>query len=49
VIGTVVYFGVIVIATVAGGHWWGLGVFVAATAAVIHRAFRGRAPGPPPT
>ena len=37
VIGTSIYFGVIVIAAVAGGRWWGLGVFVAVTAAVAAR------------
>jgi membrane protein implicated in regulation of membrane protease activity len=34
VIGAVVYFGAIAIAAVAGGRWWGLGVFVVLTALV---------------
>ena len=34
VIGAVVYFGAIAIAIVAGGRWWGLGVFVVLSAAV---------------
>jgi nucleotide-binding universal stress UspA family protein len=34
VIGAVVYFGAIAIAAVAGGAWWGLGVFVVLSAAV---------------
>jgi nucleotide-binding universal stress UspA family protein len=35
VIGAVVYFGAIAIAAVAGGRWWGLGVFVVLSAAVV--------------
>ena len=46
-LGTVAYFGAIVIATTAGGRWWGLGVFVVATAAVAHRLFRREARGRP--
>jgi nucleotide-binding universal stress UspA family protein len=34
VIGAVVYFGAIAIAAAVGGRWWGLGVFVALSAAV---------------
>ena len=34
-IASIVYFGAIVIASVAGGKWVGLGVFVALTAAVV--------------
>src|SRR4029078_11210348 len=34
VIGAVVYFGAIAIAAVAGGRWWGLGVFVVLSVAV---------------
>jgi len=34
VIGAVVYFGAIAIAAVAGGRWWGLGVFVVLTVLV---------------
>ena len=40
VLGTAVYFGVIVIATAAGGRWWGLGVFAVVTAALIVRLVR---------
>jgi 4-amino-4-deoxy-L-arabinose transferase-like glycosyltransferase len=35
VIGALVYFGAIAIAAVAGGRWWGLGVFVVLTAVAI--------------
>jgi nucleotide-binding universal stress UspA family protein len=34
-IASIVYFGAIVIAAVAGGKWWGLGVFVVLSAAVL--------------
>jgi len=34
VLGAVVYFGAIAIAAVAGGRWWGLGVFVVLSVAV---------------
>jgi hypothetical protein len=40
VLGTVVYFAAIVIATAVGGRWWGLGVFVVLSAAVLARLFR---------
>ena len=40
VLGTVVYFAAIVIATAVGGRWWGLGVFVVVTAAVLLWVFR---------
>ena len=40
VMGTVVYFGAIVIATAVGGRWWGLGVFVVVTVAVLLWVFR---------
>jgi hypothetical protein len=40
VLGTVVYFAAIVIATAVGGRWWGLGVFVVLSAAVLGRSFR---------
>ena len=40
VLGTVVYFAAIVIATAVGGRWWGLGVFVGLSAAVLGRSFR---------
>jgi hypothetical protein len=34
-IASIVYFGAIVIAAVAGGKWWGLGVFVVLSAGVL--------------
>jgi hypothetical protein len=34
-IASIVYFGAIVIAAVAGGKWWGLGVFVLLSATVV--------------
>jgi nucleotide-binding universal stress UspA family protein len=40
VIGALVYFGAIAIAAVAGGRWWGLGVFVVLSAAVAVWFFR---------
>jgi hypothetical protein len=40
VLGTVVYFAAIVIATAVGGRWWGLGVFVVVTEAVLLWVFR---------
>jgi hypothetical protein len=40
VLGTVVYFGAIVIATAVGGRWWGLGVFVVVSAVVLAWFFR---------
>jgi universal stress protein family protein len=40
VLGTVVYFATIVIATAVGGRWWGLGVFVVVTVAVLLWVFR---------
>jgi hypothetical protein len=40
VLGTVVYFAAIVIATAVGGRWWGLGVFVVLSAAVLGWFFR---------
>jgi hypothetical protein len=41
-IASIVYFGAIVIATVVGGHWVGLGVFLALTAAVLGWWLRAR-------
>jgi membrane protein implicated in regulation of membrane protease activity len=40
VLGTVVYFAAIVVATAVGGRWWGLGVFVVLTVAVLLWFFR---------
>lgn len=48
VLGTVVYFGAIVIATAVGGRWWGLGVFVVVTLAVLGWFFRREARERPP-
>jgi hypothetical protein len=41
-IASIVYFGAIVIASVAGGTWVGLGVFIALTAAVVGWWFHAR-------
>jgi hypothetical protein len=41
-IASIAYFGAIVIATVLGGHWVGLGVFVALSAAVLGWWLRAR-------
>src|SRR5262249_22310110 len=41
-LGALVYFGLIVIAAVAGGRWWALGVFVAESAVVLAWWFRAR-------
>jgi hypothetical protein len=41
-IASIVYFGAIVIAAVAGGKWWGLGVFVVLSAAVAWWWLRSR-------
>jgi 4-amino-4-deoxy-L-arabinose transferase-like glycosyltransferase len=41
-IGAIAYFGAIAIASAAGGVWWGLGVFVVATAVVIWLWVRAR-------
>lgn len=46
-LGTVAYFGAIVIASVAGGRWAGLGVFVVATVVVLVWFFRGPRDRPP--
>jgi hypothetical protein len=40
VLGTVAYFAAIVIATAVGGRWWGVGVFVVVTLAVLAWFFR---------
>ncbi len=40
VLGTVAYFGAIVIASVAGGRWWGLAVFAVVTVAAAAWFFR---------
>jgi hypothetical protein len=47
-IASIAYFGAIVIATVAGGRWVGLGVFVVLTAAVIAWWTRARRDERPP-
>jgi hypothetical protein len=52
VLGTVVYFAAIVIATAVGGRWWGIGVFVVLSAAALawffHREARERPPAAAP-
>jgi universal stress protein family protein len=52
VLGTVVYFAAIVIATAVGGRWWGVGVFAVVSAAVLgwffHREARERPPATAP-
>lgn len=40
VMGTVAYFAAIVIATAVGGRWWGIGVFVVLSVAVLWWFFR---------
>jgi hypothetical protein len=47
-IASIVYFGVIVIATVAGGEWVGLGVFIALSAGVLGWWGRARRDERPP-
>jgi hypothetical protein len=47
-IASIVYFGAIVIAAVAGGTWWGLGVFVVLSAAVLWWWLRSRRDERPP-
>jgi nucleotide-binding universal stress UspA family protein len=47
-IASIAYFGAIVIATVAGGRWVGIGVFVALTAAVVAWWTRARRDERPP-
>ncbi len=47
-IASIAYFGAIVIATVAGGHWVGLGVFIVLTAAVLAWWTRARRDERPP-
>ncbi len=39
-LGTVVYFAAIVIATAVGGRWWGVGIFVVLSVAVLAWFFR---------
>jgi hypothetical protein len=48
VLGTVVYFAAIAIATAVGGRWWGIGVFVVVSAAVLSWFFRREARERPP-
>jgi hypothetical protein len=48
VLGTVAYFVAIVIADVAGGRWWGLGVFVVLSVLVLFWFFRHEAREQPP-
>ncbi|MBA3717996.1 MAG: hypothetical protein H0W87_07210 [Actinobacteria bacterium] len=46
-LGTIVYFGAIVLAALVGGTWWGVGVFAVLTAVALVWFFR-RDPQPPP-
>jgi universal stress protein family protein len=48
VIGTVVYFAAIVIATAVGGRWWGIGIFLVLTVLVLIWFFRREAREQPP-
>jgi hypothetical protein len=48
VLGTVVYFAAIVVATAAGGRWWGLAVFVVLSAGVLRWFFQRGARVRPP-
>ena len=47
-IGTVVYFAAIVLATALGGRWWGIGVFVALSVLVLIWFFRREVREQPP-
>jgi hypothetical protein len=47
-IASIAYFGAIVLATVLGGHWVGLGVFIALTAVVVGWWLRARRDERPP-
>jgi nucleotide-binding universal stress UspA family protein len=50
VLGSVAYFAAIVVATAVGGRWWGIGVFVVLSAAVLAWFFRRETrEAPPPT
>jgi hypothetical protein len=53
VLGTVVYFAAIVIATAVGGRWWGISAFVVLSLAVLgwffHRETRERPPAAAPS
>jgi hypothetical protein len=48
VIGTVVYFAAIVVATAVGGRWWGVGVFVVLSVLVLIWFFRRESQEQPP-
>jgi hypothetical protein len=47
-LGTVVYFAAIVVASLVGGKWWGIGVFVVVSIAVGFWFFRRESMPPPP-
>jgi len=47
-LGTIVYFAAIVLASVVGGRWWGVGVFALLTAAAAVWFFRRDPVAPPP-
>jgi universal stress protein family protein len=48
VIGTVVYFAAIVVATAVGGRWWGVGVFIVLSVLVLIWFFRRESQEQPP-
>jgi hypothetical protein len=45
---TIAYFGAIVLASLVGGRWWGVGVFAVLTVAAVYWAFRREPTAPPP-
>jgi hypothetical protein len=47
-LGTIVYFGAIVLAALVGGTWWGVGVFAALTAVALVWFFQRETVPPPP-
>jgi hypothetical protein len=47
-LGTVVYFGAIILAALVGGTWWGVGVFAVLTIAALIWFFQGEQVAPPP-
>src|SRR4029079_7341094 len=47
-LGTIVYFGLIVLAAVVGGTWWGVGVFAVLTIAALVWFFQRDEQPPPP-
>jgi nucleotide-binding universal stress UspA family protein len=45
---TIAYFAAIVLASLVGGKWWGVGVFTALTMAAVYWFFRREPAAPPP-